>query len=138
MAALTSHRAATLERDNPQYRVPGVAADAVIHAGGQVARNAAGYAVPVTTALGLKGLGVAQETVDNTGGANGAKAVRVKRGVFIFANSGGADEITIADIGNTAYGVDDQTVAKTDATGTRSAIGTIFDVDAKGVWVEYR
>ena len=35
----------------------------------------------------------------------------------------------------TAYIVDDQTVAKTNGSSTRSAAGTIVDVDAQGVWV---
>ncbi|CUH67985.1 hypothetical protein TG4357_03322 [Thalassovita gelatinovora] len=52
-------------------------------------------------------------------------------------NSAAADEITIADIGNKAYAVDDQTVAKTDGTATRSPAGIIDDVDANGVWVRF-
>ncbi|MCY1460857.1 hypothetical protein D9M71_784510 [compost metagenome] len=56
--------------------------------------------------------------------------------MFAFANSAAGDEITRADIGATAYIVDDQTVAKTDGTSTRSVAGTIRDVDSDGVWVE--
>ena len=33
--------------------------------------------------------------------------------------------------------VDDQTVAKTDGTGTRSAAGVVVNVDALGVWVDH-
>jgi hypothetical protein len=39
-------------------------------------------------------------------------------------------------IGNDCYIVDDQTVAKTNGTATRSIAGKIRAVDAQGVWVE--
>jgi hypothetical protein len=38
--------------------------------------------------------------------------------------------------GNDCYLVDDQTVAKTSATNTRSVAGKIVDVDSQGVWVK--
>jgi len=44
--------------------------------------------------------------------------------------------IAAAEIGTYCYIVDDQTVAKTDGTATRSSAGKVFDVDAQGVWVE--
>ena len=53
------------------------------------------------------------------------------------ANSAAADQITAADIGNDCYGVDDQTVAKTNGANTRSVAGKIYDVDAQGVWVKF-
>ena len=58
--------------------------------------------------------------------------------VACFANSAAADAITLADIGADCYIVDDQTVAKTSATNTRSVAGKVFDVDAEGVWVDFR
>ena len=72
--------------------------------------------------------------VDNSTGAAGAVNVTVERGVFCFANNG---SVTRAHIGGSAYAVDDQTVAPDDGTSTRSAVGTIRDVDASGVWVEF-
>ena len=59
----------------------------------------------------------------------------MKRGNFCLANSAGADEITAADIGKVCYIVDNQTVAKTDGTATRSPAGIVDDVDDAGVWV---
>lgn len=103
--------------------------------GALVVLNAAGYAVKGSTATGLTACGRAEETVDNSGGAAGDLRIKVKPGTFQWANSASGDLITIADRGKTAYVVDDQTVAKTDGTGTRSAAGTIVDVDALGVWV---
>ena len=49
-----------------------------------------------------------------------------------------ADAITLADVGSDCYIVDDQTVAKTNGTNTRSVAGKVFDVDADGVWVDFR
>ncbi|WP_104565843.1 hypothetical protein [Ralstonia mannitolilytica] len=81
-------------------------------------------------------VGVAQETVDNTSGADGAATISVRRGeLWRFDNSAAADQITLADVGSNAYIVDDSTVAKTNGGGTRSVAGQIRDVDSQGVWV---
>lgn len=113
----------------------GVATNIKIYAGGIVMLNASGYATKGAAATGQICAGRAEEQVDNTGGADAAKAVTVRSGVFKFANSSGGDAIAIAEIGDTCYIADDQTVAKTDGTGTRSAAGKIVGVDADGVWV---
>lgn len=125
----------TQRRDGVQFNDP-VAASTRIFAGSLVCLNAAGNAVPGSLSATLKARGVAQEQVDNRDGAAGALRIETRRGVFQFGNSASTDEITRADIGNTAYIVDDQTVAKTSATDTRSVAGIIRDVDASGVWVE--
>lgn len=135
MTALSADRN-TPQRSGDRRRFP-VAAATIIYAGAQVAVNAAGNAVPVSTALGLKGVGRAERRADNSAGAAGDVDVDVSAGIFRFANSAAADAITQADIGSDCYGVDDQTVAKTDGTGTRSAVGKVFDVDADGVWVKF-
>lgn len=135
MAALTNGRLTPTCRG--AMREPGVAADAVIHEGALVVL-AGGLARPGTTATGLVSIGIARETVDNSGGADGAKRVRVERVISRFANSAAADAITAAEIGSSCYVVDDQTVAKTNGTNTRSVAGTVFDVDAIGVWVEFK
>ena len=134
MTALTKDRN-TVRRDGVQFSDP-VAAATRIFAGSLVCLNASGYAVPGATSTTLKARGVAQEQVDNSAGAAGDLRIETRRGVFPFANSTSTDEITRADIGATAYIVDDQTVAKTSATNTRSVAGVIRDVDSHGVWVE--
>lgn len=131
MVALTKDRN-TARRSGDTYNDP-VAAAAKIHAGSITVLDASGNAAPGTTATGLKARGVAQEMVDNSAGAAGDKAVDSRPGIYRFANDG---SITRAHIGGTAYIVDDQTVAATDGTGTRSAAGGIKDVDSDGVWVE--
>ncbi len=117
-------------------RVDPVAASAEIFAGALVCLDASGNAVPGSTATNLKARGRAEEYVDNTSGIAGAKTVKTKRGIFRFENSAGGDEITAADIEKVCYIVDDQTVAKTDGSGTRSIAGKIVSVETAGVWVE--
>ena len=115
----------------------GVAASQLIYAGALVARNASGYLVKGATSTTLIGVGRADERVDNSAGAAGDKRVKVRKGTFRFANSASTDQITIADIGKACWIVDDQTVARTSATNTRSRAGIVRDVDAQGVWVEF-
>lgn len=131
MTALSQDRN-TPERDNKCFRHP-VAASAKVYAGALVMLDAAGNAAGATTATGLIPAGRADEQADNSGGVAGAVEVTVRRGTFRFANDGSIDR---THIGGSAYAVDDQTVAATDAAGTRSACGTIRDVDAAGVWIE--
>ena len=136
MTALTQDRN-TLRRDGVQTEPP-VAAGARIYGGALVAINAAGFAVPGSTATGLIGAGVAEQRADNTGAAAGAIRVRLNRLPHCFGNGESADAITLADVGSDCYIVDDQTVAKTNGSGTRSRAGRVFDVDSEGVWVDFR
>lgn len=92
-----------------------------------------GLAVPGKVAANLTILGVSEKTVKNTG-ADGAEKVPFRRGTFGFANHS-ADAITAGDINKTAYVVDDQTVAKTDGAGTRSAAGKIMHIEGGQIFV---
>ncbi len=132
--ALTKDRNTPM-KDGELIAVP-VAANAVIHAGGLAVANGSGYAAPGSTATTLTYLGRFEESVDNTGGANGAVTVNVRRGkAFKFKNSAG-DAVTQAELGKTCYIVDDETVSKTNAGGnTQSAAGKVLGVEADGVWV---
>lgn len=121
--------------DGEQIAVP-VAANAVIPAGVIVVATATGFAANGSTALNLTYLGRSDEAVDNTGGADGAKSILVRRGkAFQFANHA-TDPVTQASLGKVCYIADNQTVAATSATNTRSAAGTVIGVDADGVWVQ--
>lgn len=130
MTALTSSR--LVKRRTAERFTDPVKAATTIQKGALVVLDA-GYAAPGLTATGLKARGIAEDFVDNSGGAAGAKTVEVLKGTYSFVNDG---SITRSHIGGTAYIVDDQTVAATDGTGTRSAAGEIIDVDAGGVWVK--
>lgn len=132
MTALTRDRNTPLK--SAQVLGVPVAAGAVIHAGAIVVANATGYAAPGSTATGLSYIGRAEVDVDNTGGSDAAVSVLVRRlTAFKWANDG---SITQAHLMKTAYIVDDQTLAATDGTGTRSAAGRIVGIDADGVWIE--
>ena len=132
MTALAADRN-TPERAGDQFVYP-VAATTLIYAGSIVMLNAAGDATKGATATGQICVGRAEQQVNNTGAA-GAATISVSKGVFRWANSAAGDAITKAEIGDNCYIVDDQTVAKTDGTSTRSVAGKIVDVDSSGVWV---
>lgn len=134
MTALTQDRNTPVRSGDT--RVFPVKGSTTIFTGALVAVDANDLAVPMSAATGLKGVGRAEERVDNSGGSNGDKTVTVRTGIFRFNNSASADAISQADIGDVCYGVDDNTVAKTDGSSSRSPAGAIFDVDAQGVWVE--
>ncbi len=133
MAALTKDR--NTPRADGDLRQGGVAAATTIFAGALVMRNAAGYLVEGQTATGLVGVGRAEERKDNSAGANGALSLTYRPGAYRFANSAAGDLIADADIGSLCYAVDDQTVAKTDGSSSRSPAGIVDHVDAHGVWV---
>lgn len=133
--------AATDERDTQMRSGDsvdlGVAAAKKIFKGALTAIDASGYATPGATATTLIGAGRAEATVDNSSGSAADLTVQVRKGIFKYDNSAAADEITIAEIGDDCYIVDDQTVAKTDGTASRSVAGTVFQIDSDGVWVKF-
>lgn len=107
-----------------------------VYAGAMIVINAAGYAVPATSAAThLACPGIAMKEYD-TSTSNGQFKIAVYPGIYKFANSGAADAITRTEINAVCYAVDDQTVAKTDGTGTRSVAGHVVAVDSDGVWVQ--
>lgn len=132
--------ALTKDRNTPRFEGDvfsgPVAADVLIYAGALLVRNAAGDLVKGSTATGRVGVGRAEERVDNTGGSAGDLSIKYRPGLFRFANSAGADELTKADIGKACWVVDDQTVGRTSASSSRSPAGVVHGVDALGVWVE--
>lgn len=133
MGALTADRN-TAERTG-ELLSAGCAAAVVCRAGGIAVLDASGNIKPGVAATGLICVGRFEETVDNSAGLADALTATAKRGVFRYANSAAADAITVAEIGDACFIVDDQTVAKTDDTGARSVAGIIADVDSAGVWV---
>jgi hypothetical protein len=129
------------DRKTPKHaqrneRVFGVGADEVIYQGALVAIDSAdGFLYAGAASTTLIAVGHALEAVDATGLADGVATCRVSTHAARWNNSAAADEITATDIGATVYIVDDETVALTDGTGTRSAAGVVYQVDADGVWV---
>lgn len=129
MTALTKDRN-TVENPGDGYSYP-VAAGVKIFAGALVCLDASGNAEPGSTSPDKVSAGRAESQVDNTSGAAGAVNVVVRAGTFRWAN---ADGITKTSIGDLAYIVDDQTVAK--SSSGKSPAGVITGVDAIGVWVQ--
>lgn len=129
MAALTGPRDTTELADRRLYAFT-VAAGVTIYPGALVMMHTDGLAKPGAAATSQIALGRAEN------GAAAGERVTVRRGVFRWANSAAGDAITAADYGSTVYIVDDQTVAKTNGTNTRSAAGICRGVDTQGVWVE--
>jgi hypothetical protein len=131
--------------DDGRVAVYPVEANTKIYLGSIVALNAAGNAVPAATSTTLKVIGRAEakhrgtagENADNTGGAAGAISVVARRGVFLYANDG-SDAVAAGDVGKVCFVVDDNTVAKSNGTGSRSAAGRVVALDpAGGVWVDF-
>lgn len=132
--------ALTQDRNTPyqdaQTIVAPVAANAVIHAGALLVANATGFAAPGSVATGLTYLGRADQAVSNAGGADGAQQVVVSRGKAFKWNNSATDPITQASLGKQCFIEDDETVAATNGTNTRSAAGIVVAIENDGIWVE--
>ncbi len=108
-----------------------LAAAAIIYAGGMVATNASGLAVPVSASTALKVWGRAEKQADNAAGDAAAIGVDVKPGYFwLNTPSSGADQLARADVGNTCYASDDNTATKTAGAGLRPVLGTMVGTSA--------
>jgi len=136
MAAITAGRAVP-ERTGKSLTA-GLAANTKILQGALVCLNAAGNMVNGAAAVSLKSIGIAADEYDNTGGSAGDVVGTALKGIFRFNNSAAGDAIAKADIDAIVYVVDNQTVAKTDDTGARSGPCKVHDVDAQGVWIDFR
>jgi hypothetical protein len=110
-------------------------ASQTIFAGALLMRNAAGHIIRGATATGAVGVGRAEERKTST--SAGVTGIVYRPGTFRYANSASADEITAADIGRACWIVDDETVARTNGSNTRSKAGTVVAVEPLGVWVRF-
>jgi hypothetical protein len=133
MTALAIERS-TIRMDSSGQSIPdklalGVAANVVAYQGGIACVGAAGWLVNASSTLALRAVGRWSLDVNTTGGTAGATIVEVDQGVFKYANSTSADLIAQANVGQLCYVVDDQTVALTNGSGTRSPAGIITLID---------
>jgi len=136
MANMTQDRH-TKEGIGDLLHIP-VKAATKLYAGAVIEIDATGHAIAATAATGKYYPGVNNErTIDNSTGADGDKTVQIKRGEWGMDNSAGGEELFVADIGDDCYLVDDHTVGKTDATGTLSVAGKIYDVRDGQVFVTF-
>lgn len=135
MAALTAGRNTPELAEGGKIIVLPVAAGAVIFDGSLVVLDASGNAKAAVKAEGLTAAGRAEEYVDNTGGAAGAKTIKVKRGVFVWDNTTvAANKIKNEHVLKDCYIVDDCTVSAL-ATGSSRA-GKVIAVTDDGIAVE--
>jgi hypothetical protein len=119
----------------------------IIYAGTKVGQKADGYWYPVAAVTGFKHFCTALETVDNSAGSAGDKTIAVQfeqpKYLLRWLNDTGSP-VTAAMIGGDAYGLDNQTATASSSGGTRSRLGTVWDVigssdpigDRPGVWIE--
>lgn len=131
--AATAARNTQTRQIRTQLSLP-LKANAKVYEGCLVAVDATGYLVNGATATSLIVMGIADTSVDNTGGADGALTVNVLCCQAYLGNSG-SDAVTQAQVGSTVYMVDNDTVSKTNGTSTESAAGVCTGLDANGVWV---
>lgn len=130
--ALSSERGTLKQARGPRaYPV----ATAVKTYKGGIAVLAAGYVKPGVTATGLIAAGLFIETVDNSAGAAGDTRAHVEEGTFLLDVSA-TDPVTQADVGADVYIVDDETIAKTSGTNTRSIAGKLVGVENGMAWVK--
>jgi len=115
--------------------VLGMGANQKVYAGGMAAANAAGFIQAAADAAGLKVVGMSEEQVDNTGGANGDKDVQLRRKkAFIFKNSA-TNAVTEAHIATDIYVEDDETVSSYGGVNSIVA-GKCVGIVTAGVLVE--
>lgn len=123
----------TLRREGRTFDFPR-AASVTCFPGAIGCLNASGLATPGAAATTLRAVGrVLRQYTDDAGTVR----VEMERGVFKYANSAAGDAITNAAYGLNVFIVNDQTVALTNGSSTRSVAGICRGVDADGVWVEF-
>lgn len=138
MTALSANKTVLLEEASAFSQLVGnygsglTAAASVFYKGALLMYDPADDKIkPGATGTAKIALGRCEERLD----AAESTRVRVRSGVFPFANSAAADAIANDDAGKTCYIVDDATVALTDGSATRSIAGKVIRVDTYGVWV---
>jgi hypothetical protein len=146
MPALIQPRAGSVREVTRDVRP--LAANAKVFKGGLAICYVAGpnrgfYAQGVASADAVV-VGRFAESVDNTGGANGAATADIhyfhERHLFLCVNDA-ATAVVVGDRESPCFLLDDQTVTGaatlTGATpSARTVAGTVYDVTSEGVWVE--
>ena len=124
----------TPRRDLGLIRV-GVKANVIVLAGHIAVVDATGYAEQGKTATDLTYLGVFDETIDNTAGADGDVTVLVRTHSAFLLDNSNSDPVDQSSVGMKCYIHDSTTVCKTSAVGTKSQCGVVLEITNEGVWV---
>lgn len=133
MTALTQDNQTRTRAQSSRTRSGDVAANAIIFLGAVIARNPAGYIVPASDSAGLHVVGIAEQSVDNTGGADGALTVTYSTGVDASLVNDG--NVVQAGKGALCYALDDQTVTSGAVSAHKVAVGVVTWFSATAVWV---
>lgn len=121
-----------------------VAASIKLYAGTLIAINTStGLATYATDAAGLQVIGRAEYDLDNTADSvGGALSIKVRRGVFKYANSSrsaAAYALVAANIGEICYVENEQTVQVAAGSSHNVVAGVFLGIDTDGnVWVDTR
>lgn len=99
--------------------------------GGSIAITRAGYLVPPTTPSTTDiVVGVIDRYATSAGGTtDGAVTAEVAQGTFFLRCGTGSDALTQADVNQSIYLIDEQTVGKTNGGSTRPVAGTLRNID---------
>jgi len=134
MAALTNSRNTPELADAGRMQVYPVEANTTLYLGSMAALNTNGNAVPASSVAGLKIVGRTEMVVNgipgqdavNNPGAAGAISIVARRGVFLYAVNDGS--IAAAQVGQTAFAVDDNSVSASDGSGATAVVAqsTVF------------
>lgn len=124
-ASPTSQLFAEVGTDSTQYYKGGIVCIS----------TATGKVVKGSTATTLIAIGRCEENYLT--GTSNTRKIKARTGCFKFNNSSSSDAIAATEIGAACYIVDDNTVAKTDGTASRSRAGIVAGVDSDGVWVQF-
>lgn len=136
MAALTADKNTPSKEGGRLQSVP-LLANAIVFKGGFVSLVvASGFAQAAGDDAGTIFVGVAEDNVDNTGGANGDKSVQVDMGSVRRVVSVGLAQ---ADLLKDAYLLDDQSVALIGGVSNNIVMGRITEfISATEVYVKLR
>jgi len=125
-----------IKMKNPGRRQSyGVAASTTIYKGALVAIDTDGYLIPAADTASIVCVGVADESADNSGGADGDLSVLVWRsGVFAFAANGTAP--TQVNVGRVLVAESDEDVSTAAAMTNDVLVGTLEEIDGSDFWVD--
>ena len=133
MTALTEDKA--IERQDGVTLPFEMAGSEKVFGGALCCVNAAGYALEGSDTSGLIFQGIATEQVDNSNGSNGDLDITLRRRGLIKAIMGTA--ITIANVGDNVFLVDDQTVDLTGNVSNNIFCGIIAGyIDTTHAWID--
>lgn len=135
MASTSARNTVRYGREGKIVVLP-VAASTTIYGGTIVCLNSSGFAISGTGAAGATVVGVARGTVVNSGLAGSVTVEVCIEEIYFFNNDSGVNAVTLANTGQNAYLVDNDTVSISPGTGFRSIAGEIVTVDGRGVAIK--